>query len=123
METYPIEKYKFIILPEQKKVIALTSYAGKTVKATAVCSEHDEFDIETGKRLASARANVKVAMKRKARAEKKLAYFDKIIEDVEREYHELEAYLYMADERWENAIDELAGVLNDVGALEPMDVE
>ena len=62
-------------------------------------------------------------MKRKARAEKKLAYFDKIIDDVEREYHELEAYLYTADERWENAIDELANVLNDVGALEPMDAE
>lgn len=123
METYPIEKYKFIILPEQKKVIALTSYAGKAVKGVAVCSEHDEFDAEVGKRLASARANVKVAMKRKARAEKKLAYFDKIIDDVEREYHELEAYLYTADERWENAIDELANVLNDVGALEPMDVE
>ena len=119
METYPIEKYKFIILPEQKKVIALTSYAGKTVKGVAVCSEHDEFDVETGKRLAAARANVK----RKARAEKKLAYFDKIIEDVEREYHELEGYAYDAGERWENAIDELAGVLNDVGALEPMDIE
>lgn len=123
MKTYPIEKYKFIILPEQKKVIALTSYAGKTVKGVAVCSEHDEFDVEVGKRLASARANVKVAMKRKARAEKKMEYFNKIIDDVEREYHELEAYFYMADERWENAIDELAGVLNDVGALEPMDVE
>ena len=113
-----------LLLPdEQKKVIALTSYAGKAVKGVAVCSEHDEFDVEVGKRLASARANVKVAMKRKARAEKKLAYFDKIIDDVEREYHELEAYLYTADERWENAIDELANVLNDVGALEPMDAE
>lgn len=123
MKTYPIEKYKFIILPKQKKVIALTSYAGKTVKGVAVCSEHDEFDVETGKRLASARANVKVAMKRKARAEKKLAYFDKIIDDVEREYHELEGYAYDAGERWENAIDELVNVLNDVGALESMDIE
>lgn len=123
MNTYPIKKYKFVVLPEQKKVIALTSYAGKAVRGIAVCSEHDEFDIETGKRLAAARANVKVAMKRKARAEKKLAYFDKIIDEVEREYHDLEAYLYMADERWENAVDELAGVLSDVGALEPMDAE
>ena len=123
METYPIEKYKFIILPEQKKVIALTSYSGKAVKGIAGCSEHDEFDVEVGKRLAAARANVKVAMKRKARAEKKLAYFDKVIDEVEREYHALEEYLYMADERWENAVDELAGVLNDVGALEPMDIE
>lgn len=123
LKNYPIENYKFIIIPEKKKVIAITHYQGKVVKGIAVCSEHDEFDVETGKRLASARANVKVAMKRKARAEKKLAYFDKIIDDVEREYHELEGYAYDAGERWENAIDELANVLNDVGALEPMDIE
>ena len=46
------------------KVIAVSTYAGKTVRGIAICSPEDKFDIEFGKKLAAARCNEKVAEKR-----------------------------------------------------------
>lgn len=68
MYKYPFDKYKFIVLEDKRKVIAITNDAGKVVKGVAVCSAEDNFDIEFGKKLAAARANYKVAVRRKKRA-------------------------------------------------------
>jgi hypothetical protein len=71
---YPIEKYRFYTRTKSdgiKQVIAVSSYAGRTVKGYANCSLEDEFSIETGKELAAARCNLKVAQKRYARALRK----------------------------------------------------
>lgn len=70
-KNYPIEKYKFIVIPEKRKIIAISSYQGKVVKATAICHPNDKFDLEKGKELAAARCNEKVAEKRLRRAQKK----------------------------------------------------
>lgn len=50
------------------KVIAVSTYAGKTVRGVATCAPGDEFNLEFGKKLAAARCNEKVAEKRYARA-------------------------------------------------------
>lgn len=55
------------------KVIAISTYAGKTVKSVAKCDPRDSFDEATGVKLADARLNAKVAKLRKAMAEKKFA--------------------------------------------------
>lgn len=52
-------------------IIAVSTYAGKTVKGYAKCAPGDEFDEWHGKVLAAARCNEKVAQKRATRAEKK----------------------------------------------------
>ena len=54
------------------KVIAVSTYAGKTVRGVAICAPGDEFNLEFGKKLAAARCNEKVAAKRYERASKKL---------------------------------------------------
>ena len=56
------ENYKFIVTPE--KVIALSSYRGKTVKGVAKCHPNDVFDLDYGKALAASRCNLKIARKR-----------------------------------------------------------
>ena len=61
--------YKYVVTPN--KVIALSSYAGRTVRGVAKCHPGDTFDVEVGKALAAARCNEKVAAKRYARAQKK----------------------------------------------------
>lgn len=66
-----MEKYTYYIAEKQKQVIAVSSYAGRIVRAIAKCDPRDEFSIETGKKLASARCNLKVAAKRAKRAESK----------------------------------------------------
>lgn len=62
------KRYKFY--QSGNTVIAVTTYAGKTVRATATCADGDTFDLEKGQRLAMARCQYKVALKREKRAEK-----------------------------------------------------
>lgn len=61
------KNYKYIVTPN--KVIALSTYAGRTVRGVAKCHPNDTFDVEFGKALAAARCNYKVAQKRHARAQ------------------------------------------------------
>ena len=68
---YPIEKYRYFT--NGQKVIAVSTYAGKTVRGVASCDPNDEFSLEKGKELAAARCAVKVAQKRVARAARKEA--------------------------------------------------
>lgn len=58
--------YKYIETPN--KVIALSTYAGKTVRGVAKCHPNDTFDVEFGRKLAAARCNAKIAAKRHNRA-------------------------------------------------------
>ena len=53
--------YKFYIDEKNRKVIAVTRYAGRKVRAVAKCAPEDEFNIEIGTKLAIARCEWKVA--------------------------------------------------------------
>lgn len=59
-------EYKYIV--NGRTVIALSHYAGRTVRGVAKCSPEDEFDVEFGKKLAAARCDLKIAEKRCSRA-------------------------------------------------------
>ena len=60
--------YKYVVTPN--KIIALSTYAGRTVRGIAKCHPNDTFNEEFGKTLAAARCNQKIAAKRYARAQK-----------------------------------------------------
>jgi hypothetical protein len=62
-------EYKYKIDEEHKTVVALSSFAGRTVVGVAKCSPEDTFDVDAGKKLAAARCALKVAEKRMKRAE------------------------------------------------------
>ena len=66
---FDYEKYRYYT--NGNKVIAVSTYAGKTVRGTAKCDPKDAFDLEKGKKLAAARCAVKVAEKRVSRAGRK----------------------------------------------------
>lgn len=70
----------------ETKVIALSTFAGKPVRGIAKCHPSDQFDTERGKRLAAARCNQKVAIKRFNRAQDK---YDEAL----KQFKEAEAYL------------------------------
>lgn len=63
------DNYRYVVLTN--KVIAISTYAGRTVRGVAKCAPNDKFDIKKGMALAAARCNEKVAQKRMARANKK----------------------------------------------------
>lgn len=87
---YPIDKYRFVV--NGNKVIALSTYAGRTVRGTAICSAEDTFDIEKGKQLAAARCAVKIAQKREARAARKFQEADAILFEAEDYYNAMGEY-------------------------------
>lgn len=66
---YPIEKYRFI--ETNNKIIAISTYAGKTVRGVAKCDPRDKFNAEKGRQIAVARCAHKIAKKRMKRADRK----------------------------------------------------
>lgn len=58
-----VPKYRYYTNGENV-VVAVASYAGRTIRGVAKCSEQDEFNLETGKKLAAARCAMKIARAR-----------------------------------------------------------
>ncbi len=85
-------KYRFF--NAGNKVIAVSTYAGKTVCGFAVCDPRDSFDEEKGRDLAAARCNAKVAAKRLKRAVKKRAEAAKILADAQKHYDRMVNYYH-----------------------------
>lgn len=68
---YPIEKYRYhetLTKDGRKKIIAISTYAGKTVRGVAICDKADEYSMNKGRELAAARCALKIADKRVKRA-------------------------------------------------------
>ena len=97
--------YKYITAGN--KVIALSSYAGKTVRGVAKCAPGDVFDEEKGKDLATARCAYKIALKREKRARKK--YKEACIEfaKADKFLKQMETYLDNAEGEVDAARDAL----------------
>lgn len=73
---FSLDKYKYFIARREDgtpyQVVAVSTYAGKTVRGVAKCDPADNFNEEAGKKLAAARCNLKISEKRLARAAKKI---------------------------------------------------
>lgn len=71
-----LDKYKFFDYVDKQGrhvVVAVSRHAGRIVKGYAKCSPDDEFNMETGKKLAAARCNMIVTARKEAAAEAKYA--------------------------------------------------
>lgn len=99
---YPIEKYKFYT--NGSRVIAVSTYAGRTVRGVATCHDGDEFSLEKGKKLAALRCAEKIAKKRVARAQQKL-------EEAYQAHIDTKGYLNKMALYKDDAFDELDEVL------------
>lgn len=95
---YDVNKYKYFTTKNQ--VIAVSTYAGKIVRAVAKCDPRDEYDLEKGKALAAARLSVKVSKKRRKNAEAKLAEAERNVAIAK--YRKMKMNSYLLD-----AIEEL----------------
>ena len=106
---YPLEKYKFVSKPartanEGPTIIAISTYAGKTVKGYSRCHPNDfeHYDADYGNQLAAARCGVKVANKRVKHARQKVEEAKKKLDEAIQYYNNMRLYLNNAeDELWE----------------------
>lgn len=103
MYNFPIERYKIYTTPDNK-TIAISTYAGKTVRGIAKTDPRDEFDAEYGRKLAAARCAVKIAKKRRARAEKMLKKAQHKMNEVCQYVERMKAYDADARNEYEKAI-------------------
>ena len=112
---FPIEKYKFVertLKDGRIQIIALSSYAGKTVRGVATCSTEDNFNKDTGKQLAALRCDLKVAEKRMSRAAEKRAFAAKELARAMNIYNNNEAYQQDAIMRHNLVKDELEKLIS-----------
>lgn len=106
--------YVYDIFTAPNKVIAVSSYAGKTVRGVAKCAPNDDFDEDKGADLAMARCGLKIAEKREARAEKKYAEALRIYREAEAYKDKMEKYYNDAQEAVVDAENFLDAVLEDM---------
>ena len=100
------EKYKFYnfhVDTEGKKVIAVTHYAGKTIKGIAKCSPEDTFDVEYGCALAVARAERKVAKAKVRNAVARYIEAAKAADEAQRRYDAMKQYYMDAVDQFDDA--------------------
>ena len=87
-----LTNYRYFIAGN--KIIAVSTYAGKTVRGVAICAPGDKFDLNFGKALAAARCNEKVAEKRYARANNKMNILLNEINDLNDQLADAEDYYH-----------------------------
>lgn len=103
------DKYKYVKVGN--KVMAISTYAGKTVKGTAKCDPKDEYDVEFGKTLAAARCNEKVSRRRFNRAKAKFDEATKLYKEAEAHLIKMTKYLNDADDERHDAYVALKDIM------------
>ena len=88
---FPLDKYRYY-KGKNNKIVAVSSYAGKTVKGIAKCDPRDEYNEESGKKLAALRCNLKVATLREARAKKMMLEAQERLRAAQNRYDKMSKY-------------------------------
>ena len=106
---HPIDKYHFY--HNDNQIIAVSTYAGKIVRAAAKADPRDEFDEDYGKRLAAARCNYKVAKKRRAAAKRKMYKLEREMAQLEIQYEKAVMWFNDASVAKYEAADDVIQIL------------
>ena len=106
-----IKNPSYRIYETPNKVIAVSSFAGQTVRGVAKCNPADEFDPDKGAALAAARCGVKIAEKRVKRAYSKVDEAKQAVCDALNHLSDMMKYEADAEATLSNAQFELEATL------------
>lgn len=106
---FPFDKYKYYHSGNQ--VIAVSTFAGKTVKGVAKCDPHDTFSLDTGKRLAALKCNNKITAKRLKRAALRYVEAEKAVVAAQKHAERMKRYYMDAKAENKEADTELTNLL------------
>lgn len=96
------------------EIIAISHYAGKTVRGIAKCSPQDNFDLDKGKALACARCTLKIAKKRKKRAAERIQEAKNTFQKAERELKRMHQYYADSCREYDKAEIELRNIVENL---------
>lgn len=114
MKYFNEDKYKIYVDEKNRKVIAVSTYAGKAVRGVAKADPRDEYDFETGKCLAIARCNQKIAEKRAKRAANKVSLATTELAEAQMYLEKMQTYLLDANEALATSTEKLCSLLDRV---------
>ena len=77
----------------KNKTVAVSTYAGKTVRGVAKCDPRDTFVFAKGEDLAIARCAEKIAAKRMARSEKEFEKAKNMVAIAQRRMAKMDSYV------------------------------
>lgn len=95
-----------------KRVVALSTYAGRPVRGVAKCDPRDEYSFPFGKALAIARCDERIADKREKNAKNKLAMAARALEEAQSRFNKMTAYYEDAVQRHAEANEAITELLN-----------
>lgn len=95
--------YKYRIDAANKVIVAFSTFAKRKIAGVAKCAPGDDFDVERGKELATARCNFKVAKLRRKRAAECLAQATEIAAFWAKRESDMLKYLNDASNDFESA--------------------
>lgn len=104
------DRYRFY-KSSDNAIVAVSSFAGKTVRAVAKLHPNDEYNANTGMMLAAARCGEKIAEKRLKRAKKKFAEAVAAVAQATKYLDDMDEYLTNAQTRYDVAQCDLADVM------------
>lgn len=110
---FPLEKYIYIV--DGSEIKAIQTYAGRIYVGRAKCALQDEFDFETGKRLAAARCNEKIAKARFNYARKKYLEAYRLKERALQQFEKYSQFFDDASEAYDEAIYDKEEIEVDLG--------
>jgi hypothetical protein len=112
---YPVSNYRIVVHqhPEYNttEIIAMSTYAGDTIKGKAICHINDNYDEKAGTELAVARCSEKIARKRKARATRLLKFSKEQLAEAQRYVDKMTHYYEDACAEADEATAEVADIL------------
>lgn len=102
--------YKYYINENKKEVIAVCRYASRTIRGKAKCALGDDFNVEFGKKLAKAKAELKVHKIKWQNASVKALEAEAQLLTVKRHREKMIKYLEDSTEQMETARYELVKI-------------
>lgn len=109
---FPFDKYKYYHNGNQ--VIAVSTFAGKTVKDIAKCDPNDTFSLKTGKHLAALKCNNKITAKRLKRAALRYVEAERALVAAQKHAERMKQYYMDAKAENKEAAEELHDLLMTV---------
>lgn len=88
-------KYHFYHNAAANLIVCTTNYKGQTIRGVAKCSPDDNFDIETGKKLAYLRCRLRYMKKKAKRA--RAAYGEAVVAEAKARDHLRDMTEFMQD--------------------------
>lgn len=108
-----LNKYRFYN-SSNGTTVAVSTFAGKTVRGIAKCAPNDEFDSVSGELLAAARCGVKIAEKRVKRAEAKYREALWMMREAADYLGKMSHYLDDSEKKYKEATEDLKLVYEEI---------